>query len=108
MAESVDDRGRGARLARRDEGAYCSYVTEEQRSQAGCIGRENDRLTPFEGPTAIVEPVRAPAPLLDPEFERIVGAPRTLSERGHPRETPRDRAEQVAGCALAPERSPPE
>ena len=33
MAKSVDDRGRGARLARRDEGAYCWYVTEEQRSQ---------------------------------------------------------------------------
>jgi hypothetical protein len=35
MAKSVDDRGRGARLARRDEGAYCWYVTEEQRSQPG-------------------------------------------------------------------------
>jgi hypothetical protein len=42
MAKSVDDRVRGARLARRDEGAYCWYVTEEQRSQAGCIGREGD------------------------------------------------------------------
>jgi hypothetical protein len=45
MAKSVDDRGRGARLARRDEGAYCWYVTEEQRSQQGCIGRESDRLS---------------------------------------------------------------
>src|SRR6187401_109074 len=45
MAKSVDDRGRGARLARRDEGAYCSYVTEEQRSQPGCIGHEGDRLS---------------------------------------------------------------
>jgi hypothetical protein len=44
MAKSVDDRGRGARMARRDEGAYCWYVTEEQRSQPGCIGREGDRL----------------------------------------------------------------
>ena len=35
MAKSVDDRGRGARLARRDEGAYYWYVTEEQRSQPG-------------------------------------------------------------------------
>jgi hypothetical protein len=43
MAESVDDRGPGARLARRDEGAYGWYVTEQQRSQAGCIGRESDR-----------------------------------------------------------------
>ena len=44
MVKSVDYRGRGARLARRDEGAYCRYVTEEQRSQPGCIGRESDRL----------------------------------------------------------------
>ena len=40
----VDDRGRGARLARRDEGAYCWCVTEEQRGQPGCVGREGDRL----------------------------------------------------------------
>ena len=45
MAKSVDDRGRGARLARRDEGAYCRYVTEKQRSPAGCIGREGDGLS---------------------------------------------------------------
>jgi hypothetical protein len=32
-------------MARRDEGAYCWYVTEEQRSQPGCIGRESDRLS---------------------------------------------------------------
>jgi hypothetical protein len=32
-------------MARRDEGAYCSYVTEEQRSQPGCIGREGERLS---------------------------------------------------------------
>src|SRR5690349_20207959 len=45
MAKSVEDRGRGARPARRDEGAYCWYVTEEQRSRPGCIGREIDRLS---------------------------------------------------------------
>jgi hypothetical protein len=44
-AKSVDGRGRGALLARRDEGAYCLYVTEEQRSPPGCIGREGDRLS---------------------------------------------------------------
>src|SRR3954470_16539792 len=32
MVKSVDDRGRGARMAKRDEGAYLQYVTEEQRS----------------------------------------------------------------------------
>jgi hypothetical protein len=45
MAKSVADRGPGAPLARRDEGADCWYLTEEQRSQAGCIGRESDRLS---------------------------------------------------------------
>jgi hypothetical protein len=29
-------------MARRDEGAYLQYVTEEQRSQPGWIGREID------------------------------------------------------------------
>jgi hypothetical protein len=32
-------------MARRDEGAYLQYVTEEQRSQPGWIGREIARLT---------------------------------------------------------------
>jgi hypothetical protein len=32
-------------MARRDEGAYLQYVTEEQRSQPGWIGREGDRLS---------------------------------------------------------------
>src|SRR5687768_12227607 len=45
MAKLVEDRGRGARMARRDEGAYSQYVTEEQRSQPGWIGREIDRLS---------------------------------------------------------------
>ena len=32
---------RGARLARRDEGAYRPYSTEEQRRQAGCPAPAN-------------------------------------------------------------------
>ena len=32
-------------MARRDEGAYCRYVTEEQRRQPGWLGREIDRLS---------------------------------------------------------------
>jgi len=32
-------------MARRDEGAYCRYVTEEQRRQPGCAGHEIDRLS---------------------------------------------------------------
>lgn len=57
---------------------------------------------------AIVEPVRMPAPLADPEFERIIGDLRTLSERRQARDTVGARAGQVAGCALAPELPPPE
>ena len=36
-------------MARRDEGAYCRYVTEEQRSQPGCIDRESDRVSHSRG-----------------------------------------------------------
>ena len=32
-------------MARRDERAYCGYVTEEQRRQPGWLGREIDRLS---------------------------------------------------------------
>ena len=35
--------GRGARLARRDEEEYREYLTEEQRSQLGCIARRMQR-----------------------------------------------------------------
>jgi hypothetical protein len=31
-------------MARREEGAYRAYVTEEQRSQPGWIGREDERV----------------------------------------------------------------
>src|SRR5712691_6503379 len=31
--------GRGAPMARRDDGEYREYLTEEQRSQRGCIAR---------------------------------------------------------------------
>ena len=34
---------RGARLTRRDEGEYWAYLTEEQRSQAGCIAARMQR-----------------------------------------------------------------
>jgi len=57
---------------------------------------------------AIVEPVRMPVPLPDPEFERIVGELQTMSERRQARETAGAHAGQVAGCALAPDRPPPE
>jgi len=44
MNESIGGRRRGAPLTRREEGAYSSYVTNEQRSQRGWIGGENDRI----------------------------------------------------------------
>src|SRR3954452_10854596 len=62
MAKSVDYRGRGARMARRDEGAYCWYLTKEQRSQPGCIERENDRFSHSRSQAA-----------LHPSTERLAG-----------------------------------
>ncbi len=44
MNRSTDDRGRGARIARREKGAYSPYVTDEQRSESGWIGREGGRF----------------------------------------------------------------
>ena len=62
MAKSVDDRGRGARMARRDEGAYYPYVTEEQRSQPGCLGREGDRLSHSRALSLPGKPTRGQSP----------------------------------------------
>jgi len=33
-------------MARREERAYRAYVSDEQRSQAGCIGVQNGALIP--------------------------------------------------------------
>src|SRR5918996_3814407 len=40
----------GARLARREEGAYRVYATDEQRSQAGCIGVQDWHRYSVTGP----------------------------------------------------------
>ncbi len=37
---------RGARPARREERAYRAYVSDAQRSPAGCIGGHSDQLVP--------------------------------------------------------------
>jgi hypothetical protein len=42
MNNSVDDRRLAAPMARREEGAYSPYGTEEQRRQRGWIGAKND------------------------------------------------------------------
>jgi hypothetical protein len=53
MNHSVDDRCLAAPVARREEGAYSPYVTEEQRRQRGWIGAENDRVI-HAGPTSLL------------------------------------------------------
>ena len=83
-----------------------------KRQEQARVSREAGELRApaprYVSARVIVEPARMPAPLPDPEFERIIGALRTLSERRQEREPACARAEQVAGCALAPERPPPE
>jgi hypothetical protein len=47
MAKSVDDGGRGARLARRDEGnILAGYVTEPQRSRDAAAAKAIDLAIP--------------------------------------------------------------
>ena len=43
LAGALHRERRGARLTRRDEGEYWAYLTEEQRSQAGCIAARMQR-----------------------------------------------------------------
>jgi hypothetical protein len=82
------------------------------RQEQARVSREAGELrTPgprYASARAMVEPVRMPAPLPDPELERIIGEVRTLSERRQELQAARARAGQVAGRALAPERPPPE
>jgi hypothetical protein len=49
MDKSIEDRGRDARMARREDGEYSTYLTDEQRSQPGWIGREDSELS-IRGP----------------------------------------------------------
>ena len=52
---------RGARLTRREEGAYWAYVTDEQRSQAGCIAARMQRgLSPRAVSPRAATPARDP------------------------------------------------
>ncbi len=59
MNKLIDDRGRGARIARREEGAYSPYATDEQRREPGRIDREGDRVVHLRALT-----VRAPTVVL--------------------------------------------
>src|SRR6188768_579779 len=90
IAKPVDYRSRGARMARRDEGAYCWYATEEQRCQPGCLGRESDRL----GHSRALSQ-QSPAQLTDSPWER--DSARSSPTRGRPRT-----ARRVWLCRCAP------
>ena len=83
-----------------------------KRQEQARVSREAGELRApaprYVAARAIVDPVRVPAPLPDPEFERIIGELQTLSARRQAREMAGAGAGQVAGCALAPERPPPE
>jgi hypothetical protein len=47
MAKSVDDRDRGAGMARRDEGAYCSmYLRSNEASRDGSVAKAIDLALP--------------------------------------------------------------
>ncbi len=59
---------RGARLTRREEGAYWAYATDEQRRQAGCIAARMQRgLSPraVEAAAAVDPAAPAPRPALE-------------------------------------------
>ena len=82
-----------------------------KRQEQARVSRQAGELRPpaprYVSARAIVEPVRTPAPLLDPELARIIGEARTLTERRQERAA-RARAAQVSDYAPAPERPPPE
>ena len=46
---------RGSRIARREEGACRVHVTDEQRSEAGCIGGQNDAVISGQALTSAVD-----------------------------------------------------
>ena len=48
MNKSAKSGRRGARPARREERAYRVYVSDEQRSPAGCIGGQTGTLIHFQ------------------------------------------------------------
>ena len=78
MANSVEDRGRGARMARPDEGAYCRYVTEEQRRQLDRLGHSR-ALRPLNRTPGISMTLSAPHRFFATSFRDV--APGRVRER---------------------------
>jgi hypothetical protein len=89
---------RGERRIKRQEQARATR-------EAGELRRPAPR---YASARAIVQPVRMPAPPLDPELARIIGEARALTERHQERMAERLRSEPVSARVLAVERPPPE
>jgi hypothetical protein len=98
---AIDQKNPFARSERRIKRQEQARATRE----AGELRRPAPRYVAVR---AIVEPVRMPAPPLDPELARIIGEARTLAERRQERVAERAHSEQVPGRVLASERAPPE
>jgi hypothetical protein len=86
-----------------------------KRQEQARVSREAGELQRPAAPRytsarAIVEPVRTPAPPLDPELLGVIGTARARNERWQERAAALDRKERVAAAAgtIAPERPPPE
>jgi hypothetical protein len=59
---------RGARIARREEGEYREYSTDEQRREAGRPTREFGQLSRFQ----VDQRARSPQPSMTGDFDFIV------------------------------------
>jgi hypothetical protein len=93
MDKSIEDRGRDARMARREEGEYSTYLTDEQRSQPGWIGREDERVVHSQAlatSDGVVEPPQLGAPISTGEA-LATGPDRALRQRDRSRPPPPSR-----------------
>lgn len=98
---AIEQKNPFTRLERRIKRQEQARATRE----AGELRRPAPR---YVAARAIVEPIRMPAPPLDPVLARVIGETRALTERNQERLAERDRREQVSASLLATERPPPE
>ncbi|MEO7037003.1 MAG: hypothetical protein ABI548_23825 [Polyangiaceae bacterium] len=81
---------------------------EQARASRGA-GELQTRTAPrYVSVRAIVEPVRTPAPPLDPELAGTIGKTRALTERWQARAAADVPSERSTSCPSAPARPPPE